>query len=61
MVKAMANAEARITEYFKDGGGMLWGEHDADLFIGAEKFFRPVIPDTSLLAGYRLCPASTIS
>lgn len=41
VVKAMMNAQPRITEYFKDGGGMLWGEHDPDLFVGTEKFFRP--------------------
>lgn len=41
VIKAMTNAEPRITEAFKNGGGMLWGEHDPDLFIGTEKFFRP--------------------
>ena len=41
VVKAMMNAQPRISEYFKNGGGMLWGEHDPDLFIGTEKFFRP--------------------
>lgn len=41
VVKAMANAQPRITEAFKTGGGLLWGDHDPDLFIGTEKFFRP--------------------
>lgn len=41
VIKAMMNAQPRITEAFKNGGGMLWGEHDADLFVGTEKFFRP--------------------
>jgi len=41
VVKAMMNAQPRISEYFRDGGGMLWGDHDPDLFIGTEKFFRP--------------------
>lgn len=41
VVKAMAQAEPRISEAFKNGGGMLWGEHDPDLFIGTERFFRP--------------------
>lgn len=41
VVKAMINAQPRITDYFKSGGGMAWGEHDADLFVGTEKFFRP--------------------
>ena len=41
VVKAMTNAVSRIEEYFKNGGGMLWGEHDPDLFVGTERFFRP--------------------
>lgn len=41
VIKAMMNAQPRILDAFKNGGGMLWGEHDADLFVGTEKFFRP--------------------
>ncbi len=41
VVKAMLNAQPRIMESFKNGEGMLWGEHDPDLFVGTEKFFRP--------------------
>lgn len=41
VIKAMINAQPRIMEAFQKGGGMLWGEHDPDLFIGTEKFFRP--------------------
>ena len=41
VVKAMTRAETRIAEAFKKGGGMLWGEHDPDLFVGTERFFRP--------------------
>jgi 2-polyprenyl-3-methyl-5-hydroxy-6-metoxy-1,4-benzoquinol methylase len=41
VVKAMNNAVNRIEDYFKNGGGMLWGEHDSDLFVGTERFFRP--------------------
>ncbi|MCA1817378.1 MAG: class I SAM-dependent methyltransferase, partial [Acidobacteria bacterium] len=41
VIKAMAKAEPRISEHFKQGGGMLWGEHDPDLFVGTERFFRP--------------------
>ena len=41
VVKAMMNAQPRIADAFENGGGMLWGEHDPDLFIGTEKFFRP--------------------
>jgi len=41
VVKAMLRAEPRISEAFRAGGGMFWGEHDPDLFIGTERFFRP--------------------
>src|ERR1700686_286261 len=41
VIKAMNRAVARIEDHFRKGGGMLWGEHDPDLFIGTEKFFRP--------------------
>ncbi len=41
VIKAMMNAQPRIAEAFKNGGGLLWGENDPDLFIGTEKFFRP--------------------
>ncbi|HXI61552.1 MAG TPA: methyltransferase domain-containing protein [Pyrinomonadaceae bacterium] len=41
VIKAMTAAVPRIEAYFRNGGGMRWGEHDPDLFIGTEKFFRP--------------------
>lgn len=41
VVKAMTQAVERIEDYFRNGGGMLWGEHNLDLFIGTERFFRP--------------------
>src|ERR1051325_2405764 len=41
VIKAMANATPRIADAFQKGGGMLWGEHDPDLFVGTERFFRP--------------------
>lgn len=41
VIKAMTGAVSRIEDHFRNGGGMLWGEHDPDLFIGTEKFFRP--------------------
>lgn len=41
VIKAMARAVERIEEAFQNGGGMLWGEHDPDLFLGTERFFRP--------------------
>jgi 2-polyprenyl-3-methyl-5-hydroxy-6-metoxy-1,4-benzoquinol methylase len=40
VVAALAKAEPRITEAFRTGGGMLWGEHDHGLFHGTEEFFR---------------------
>ncbi|RPI22452.1 MAG: class I SAM-dependent methyltransferase [Acidobacteria bacterium] len=40
-VKAMQNAQQRIEDAFRNGGGILWREHDPDLFVGTEKFFRP--------------------
>ncbi|HEY0172000.1 MAG TPA: class I SAM-dependent methyltransferase [Pyrinomonadaceae bacterium] len=41
LVKAMTNAVPRIIESFQHGGGILWGDHDPDLFVGVERFFRP--------------------
>lgn len=41
VVKAMTQAVERIEDYFRNGGGMLWGEHHPDLFVGTERFFRP--------------------
>jgi len=41
VVKAMNQAVERIESHFRDGGGMLWGEHHPDLFVGTARFFRP--------------------
>jgi 2-polyprenyl-3-methyl-5-hydroxy-6-metoxy-1,4-benzoquinol methylase len=38
---AAAKAQEQVTERFKTGKGMGWHEHDPDLFIGTERFFRP--------------------
>jgi hypothetical protein len=38
---AMMNSEPRILEAFKTGDGVGWHEHDACLFRGTERFFRP--------------------
>jgi len=35
------HAEPRITEAFRTGGGVGWHEHDMDVFVGCEQFFRP--------------------
>ena len=34
-------AVPRITEAFRSGAGMAWGEHEDRVFHGCEKFFRP--------------------
>jgi SAM-dependent methyltransferase len=41
VIKAMSRAEPQITKAFKEGGGLLWGDNDPDLFVGTERFFRP--------------------
>lgn len=41
VIKAMTQAVERIESHFRNGGGMFWGEHHPDLFIGTERFFRP--------------------
>ncbi len=38
---AMMKAEPKMTEAFRTGKGMGWHEHDACLFRGTERFFRP--------------------
>lgn len=38
---ALVNASARITDCFRNGTGMSWGDHQHDLFEGTERFFRP--------------------
>jgi ubiquinone/menaquinone biosynthesis C-methylase UbiE len=34
-------AEQRIVDAFRTGGGVGWHEHDNDVFVGCEQFFRP--------------------
>ena len=34
-------AEQRIADAFRTGAGMGWHEHDEDVFLGCEQFFRP--------------------
>src|SRR5258706_2471240 len=38
---ASVKAEDQIAERFKTGKGMGWHEHNPELFIGTERFFRP--------------------
>lgn len=41
IVTAMSKADERIIEGFHTGKGMLWGEHNHNLFQGTERFFKP--------------------
>jgi ubiquinone/menaquinone biosynthesis C-methylase UbiE len=34
-------AEPQVTEAFRTGEGIGWHQHDADVFTGCERFFRP--------------------
>jgi SAM-dependent methyltransferase len=38
---AVLKDEPRVTEAFKSGEGISWGDHDGCLFCGTERFFRP--------------------
>ncbi|MGE5217667.1 MAG: class I SAM-dependent methyltransferase [Chloroflexota bacterium] len=38
---AAVKAEPKIAEAFRTGAGLGWHEHDAQLFHGTERFFRP--------------------
>jgi len=38
---AAMRAERRIADGFRTGEGLGWHEHDPDLFVGVERFFRP--------------------
>jgi SAM-dependent methyltransferase len=38
---AAVKAGERLAECFKTGKGMGWHEHDPELFVGTERFFRP--------------------
>jgi 2-polyprenyl-3-methyl-5-hydroxy-6-metoxy-1,4-benzoquinol methylase len=38
---AAARAEPRLVEAFRSGRGISWQEHDAGVFEGTERFFRP--------------------
>jgi SAM-dependent methyltransferase len=41
LITSLLRAEPRIANAFRTGEGMLWSEHDAGLFEGTERFFRP--------------------
>jgi SAM-dependent methyltransferase len=38
---AVTRSLPRALDNVRTGGGMFWGEHDADLFEGTERFFKP--------------------
>lgn len=40
MAACMRDAD-KLTEAFRQGKGFGWHEHDKDLFVGCERFFRP--------------------
>jgi SAM-dependent methyltransferase len=40
-VSACMKDEPKILEAFRTGKGVGWHEHDPDLFLGTERFFRP--------------------
>jgi SAM-dependent methyltransferase len=41
VIASLWHDEPKITERFKSGEGLDWGEHDRCLFEGTERFFRP--------------------
>jgi SAM-dependent methyltransferase len=41
IIAAMLKDEPKIAEAFRSGKGVGWHEHDACLFTGTERFFRP--------------------
>lgn len=41
VIMAMFKAESKIGDAFRSGDGVGWHEHDACLFRGTERFFRP--------------------
>jgi ubiquinone/menaquinone biosynthesis C-methylase UbiE len=40
-VVAYLRAEPRITDAFRTGAGVAWGDHDEDVFVGVDAFYRP--------------------
>ncbi len=41
IISACFKDEPKITQAFRTGEGVGWHEHDANLFFGTERFFRP--------------------
>ncbi len=40
-IRSLFVDEPKLSEAFKSGDGIGWGDHDACLFCGVEKFFKP--------------------
>ena len=41
MLAACMKDESKLADAFREGRGFGWHEHDSDLFVGCERFFRP--------------------
>lgn len=41
VITSLFRDEPKISEVFKTGKGVSWGEHDKDLYQGTERFFKP--------------------
>ena len=41
MTPAVARNQNALIEAFRTGGGFGWGQHDPDMFVGVDRFFRP--------------------
>jgi Rv2258c-like winged HTH domain len=52
MVAAVKD-EPKVTQAFRNGAGVPWHEHDPELFVGTERFFRPAMPPTWSRTGSR--------
>jgi len=57
VVKAMAQAGPKIIEAFKNGGGMLWGDHDPDLLRWYREVLQAVTMPNLLGHGFQPFPA----
>jgi len=51
IISACFKDEPKITQAFRTGEGVGWHEHDANLFFGTERFFRPNYA-TNLMANW---------
>ncbi|HEV8119451.1 MAG TPA: methyltransferase domain-containing protein, partial [Candidatus Polarisedimenticolia bacterium] len=41
VISAVFHSADKMAEAFRNGNGLGWHEHHADLFVGTERFFRP--------------------